>query len=64
MLVIGRRPGEAVYIEHGGETLKITVEHANDKYRKIRLGFTGSKSFRIMRDDAVQRDEEQGDGID
>jgi len=63
MLVIGRRPGEAVYIEHGGETLKITVEHANDKYRKIRLGFTGSKSFRIVRDDAKQGQEERGNGL-
>lgn len=63
MLVIGRRIGEVVYVEHGGETLAITIEEVS-KFRKFRLGFTGPKSFVIRRDDARQQKKERADGVD
>lgn len=63
MLVIGRREGEAVFIDHNGERLKITIQRPHRNLKKIQLGFEGPKSFRVVRDDAVLHDaKEQGDG--
>ena len=63
MLVIGRREGEAVYIDHNGERLKITIQRPHRNLKKIQLSFDGPTSFRVIRDDAVEQEQkEQGNG--
>ena len=54
MLVINRKVGETVNIEHKGEVLKlIVVKQRGDD--ELVLGFEGSRSFDISRDDASKK---------
>lgn len=63
MLVIGRIPGQSVYIYHNGERIRISFERDRDHRNGIRIGFDGPKSFRVIRDDAVEQEQkEQGNG--
>lgn len=47
MLVLTRLLGQVVEIEHAGETIRVMVTSIVDG--RVRLGFDGSQSFRVLR---------------
>ncbi len=51
MLVLSRKAREEIIITYGNEKLLITVQSISPDGKRVRLGFIGSKSFNIMRDD-------------
>ena len=70
MLVIGRRPGEGLIVEHRGETLNLNVWIEDNQ---IKVGIDAPRSFAVLRDELrhenmhrfVQRDRRfhAGDGM-
>lgn len=50
--MLTRSVRERVFIEHKGETLEIVIADINGK--EARIGFQGSKSFNIKRDDMIK----------
>jgi len=51
-VIVSRRAGERIAIEHGGETLWITVVDASSR-RRVKLSFSGPLSFKVLREELV-----------
>lgn len=54
MLQLSRKVGEEIYVRHNDETLVIKVLK-NPNSNELILGFEGSKSFDIIRDDIKKK---------
>jgi len=52
MLVLTRSAGNKLFIEHEGETLEMVIVKVREK--EVRIGFEGSRSFNIRRDDVIK----------
>lgn len=61
MLAIGRRFNEAVIVRHKGETLKILLIDRGSRRAGIdaRLAFDGPRSFEILREELVRREDRE-----
>lgn len=55
MLILERKEGESLAIDHEGETLTVSIHETRDG--KVRLGFEGPESFEIWREEVPSDDE-------
>jgi len=62
MLVLTRKENEEVYIEHNGETLSV-VFLGFDVSGRAKIGFAGSKRFKIVREEAINKNHKPNDMI-
>ena len=51
MLTLERKEGEIIIINHGGETLEVSVSMIRNN--KVKLSFDGADSFEIWRDEVL-----------
>lgn len=51
MLILQRKEGESLTIDHAGEPLTLTIHETRDG--KTRLAFEGPESFEVWREELV-----------
>lgn len=55
MLILERKEGESLTIDHKGETLAVSIHETRDG--KVRLSFEGPESFEIWREEVPSGEE-------
>ena len=62
MLRLERKPGEKIIVIYGDE--KLTIDFNFVSRHRISLCFDGPKSFRVVREEVLDRHDEKGKSID
>ena len=58
MLCLGRKFGEAIIVQHAGETMRIVLEASRRRSENAMMTFDAPQSFEIVREEVKQRDKE------
>jgi carbon storage regulator CsrA len=61
MLVLTRRAGERLFVEHLGDVLEITVLEVDGR---VRLGFVGPRKFDVQREERGRAPRKEQDASD